>query len=592
MRTHSCGGLRETDVGQKVRLCGWVHRRRDHGGLTFIDLRDRWGLTQVVFNPKSDPALHAKAKELRPEFCVAVGGKVSVRPAGTENPKIATGRIEVVAEQLEILNPSLTPPFEIADPGEVSEELRYTYRFLDLRRPDLRERLILRHRVLKAIRRLLEEEDFIEVETPILTKSTPEGARDYLVPSRLNPGQFYALPQSPQLFKQLLMVAGFDRYYQIAHCFRDEDLRADRQPEFTQLDLEISFTDEEMIFSLMERLLAAVWKEALRQPLETPFPRLSYRECMDRFGTDKPDLRYGMELVDLTRSFGETGFQRFREVIEKGGVVKGFVATGGAVLSAKAVDSFTEAAKRLGAHGLVSIRVAERELICPMAKHLGEPTLRRVVADSQARVGDLILLVADLPDPAAAVLGALRSLLAQELKLIPEGLFSFVWVSDFPLFRYNSELKRWDSEHHPFTAPHPEDLKRLESDPGKVRARSYDLVLNGTELGSGSIRIHQREVQEAVFRVLGIPDEEVRERFGFLLEAFRFGAPPHGGIAPGIDRLVALMTGASSIREVIAFPKTQKAVDLMTGAPSQVNEAQLREVGISVRGAVPVVKSG
>ena len=582
MRTHTCGSLGLDEVGRSVRLCGWVHRRRDHGGLIFFDLRDRWGLTQVVFNPKADAELHAKAKELRPEYCVAIQGKVSIRPAGTENPKIPTGKIEVITDQLEILNPSMTPPFEIAEDAEVSEELRYTYRYLDLRRESLRNRLIIRHKVLEVIRRVLSEAEFIEVETPILTKSTPEGARDYLVPSRLNPGKFYALPQSPQLFKQLLMVAGFDRYYQIARCFRDEDLRAERQPEFTQLDLEMSFVDEETIFALMEKVFSAIWKDLLHQSLETPFPRLTHTECLERFGTDKPDLRFGMELVDMTPLFAATSFRAFREIVDSGGKVKGLVAAGGAVLSGKAVDALTDVAKAAGGHGLVTVRITEKELLSPVAKHLGEETLRKAAAHAHARTGDLLLLVADKPEAAASVLGALRTHLASSLNLIPEGRFAFCWVTDFPLFRFNPELKRWESEHHPFTAPKREDLPFMEKDPGRVRSRSYDLILNGIELGSGSIRIHQRSVQEEIFRILGLPPGEVQERFGFLLDAFRYGAPPHGGIAPGIDRLISLLTGASSIREVIAFPKTQKAVDLMTGAPADVTEAQLKEVGISV----------
>ncbi|MCM8812259.1 MAG: aspartate--tRNA ligase [Candidatus Omnitrophica bacterium] len=583
IRTRTCGELTEKAIGQEAVLNGWVHRRRDHGGLIFIDLRDRWGITQVVFNPAQGTDTHTKAKDLRSEYCVAVKGTVAKRPAGTENPKIATGMIELIANRLEIFNPSLTPPFEIAEETELNEELRYQYRYLDLRRQSNLQRLVLRHEVLRVMRRVLEDERFIEVETPVLTKSTPEGARDYLVPSRLNPGKFYALPQSPQLFKQILMVAGFERYYQIARCFRDEDLRADRQPEFTQLDLEMSFVNEEMIFSLMEKLFSDVWKEVLHRDLPVPFPRLTYEESMRRFGTDKPDLRYGMELIDLTPLFAETSFQRFREVVAKGGVVKCVVVPEATRLSGKVIDGFTEAAKHLGAQGLVTIRLTEKEWICPVAKHLGEETLQRAVGQAKARPGDLILMVADQPAITARVLSGLREHSARLMELIPKGEFRFVWLTDFPLFQWDPELKRWQSEHHPFTAPRQEDIPLLEKEPQKVRSRSYDLVVNGVELGSGSIRIHERNVQEAIFRVLGLEPREVQERFGFLLEAFQYGAPPHGGIAPGIDRLITLMTDAPSIREVIAFPKTQKGVDLMTQAPSDVREDQLKEVGISVR---------
>lgn len=581
-----CGGLRASDVGKTVTVCGWVHRRRDHGGLTFIDLRDRSGILQVVFHPK-EPQVHARAKDLRAEYVVQIQGVVRARPAGTENPKLATGTVELEATEVQILNPSLTPPFEIAEEVEVAEEVRYAYRYLDLRRPIVQERLIVRHQVVRVIREFLDREGFVEVETPILTKSTPEGARDYLVPSRLNPGKFFALPQSPQLFKQLLMVAGFERYYQIARCFRDEDLRADRQPEFTQLDLEMSFVDEEEIFCLMERLLHEVFRQVAGRGISIPFPRMSYAEALQRFGTDKPDLRYGMTLTDVTDCFRDTGFERFKQVVASGGIIKGFVVprgaghpSGGWVVGTKEVDRLTEMAKTFGAKGLVSVRVNPQELVSPVAKHVGEPTLARVVETMGAQIGDLVLLVADVPKVAHDVLDRLRRLLGEQLHLIPEDRWEFVWVVDFPLFTYNAQTQRWESEHHPFTAPREEDVPNLASDPGAVRARSYDLVVNGSELGSGSIRIHSPEVQQQIFRILGMGEQESQARFGFLLEAFRYGAPPHGGIAPGIDRLVALLTGSPTIREVIAFPKTQKAVCLMTGAPGDVRPEQLQELGL------------
>lgn len=582
-RTHTCGELTAGQAGERVRLAGWVHRRRDHGGLIFIDLRDRFGLTQVVFNPEGDRDLHARAEGLRAEFCVEIEGRVTVRPKGTENPKLATGAIEVRAERLTVLSASDTPPFEVEAEGkELSEELRFAHRYLDLRRSGRLRHLEVRHRVVRVIRRVLDEAGFLEIETPVLTKSTPEGARDFLVPSRLNPGSFYALPQSPQLYKQLLMVAGVDRYYQIARCFRDEDLRADRQPEFTQLDLEMSFVTEQEIFSLTERIFREIWSEVLGKELEVPFERLTFEECMRRFGTDKPDLRFGLEIQDLTGVFEGSGFERFRSVLEGGGRILGVAAPGGGSLSAKAVDALTETAKVHGAKGLVSVRVTSEGLVCPVSKHLETDRLRRAVEAAGAGLGDLLLLVADAELRARTALGAAREDLIGRLNLEPKRPFAFAWVTGFPLFQYNEEGARWDSEHHPFTAPVEEDLPFLEKEPGRVRARSYDLVVNGIELGSGSIRIHRRDVQEAVFRVLRLDSKEASERFGFLLEAFRFGAPPHGGIAPGLDRLVALLTGAPSIREVIAFPKTQKGMDLTVGAPSPVSEQQLKELGISL----------
>ncbi|PIQ82867.1 MAG: aspartate--tRNA ligase [Candidatus Omnitrophica bacterium CG11_big_fil_rev_8_21_14_0_20_64_10] len=583
IREHLALDLAEARPGAAARLAGWVHRRRDHGGLIFIDLRDRSGLVQVVFDPKGDAQLHRQAEQLRSEFCVAVEGEVAPRPAGTENPKLPTGRVEVRARKLTILNPSPTPPFEIVEGAPLSEELRYTYRYLDLRREKPRRLMRLRHDIVQAMRRFLDQEQFLEIETPVLNKSTPEGARDFLVPSRLSPGKFYALPQSPQLFKQILMVAGAERYYQVARCFRDEDLRADRQPEFTQLDLELSFTDEEEIFSIMERLFAAIWQAVRGEKLPTPFPRLTYTEAMARYGTDKPDLRFGMELTELTELFRETGFKRFQEVIGAGGRVVGLAAPGGADFSRKDLDDLIQVAKSAGAGGLVPVQVTANGLVCPVLKHLGEEALQKAVAEARVPAGGLLLLAADRPRMAQAALGACRLELAKRLKLIPESGFRFLWVTEFPMFHYNEQEKRWEAEHHPFTAPFEADLPAMEKEPGKIRSRAYDLVINGVELGSGSIRIHRKETQEGVFRVLGIPEPEALDRFGFLLEAFRYGAPPHGGIAFGVDRLTALLGGADSIREVIPFPKTQKGIDLMVGSPTEVSSDQLKGLGLGLK---------
>jgi aspartyl-tRNA synthetase len=582
-RTHNCGELTGKDTGKEVVLAGWVHRRRDHGGLIFIDLRDREGITQVVFNPESSKELHQAAQSLRNEYVVAAEGRVRNRPKGTENPRIKTGEIEVEAAKLTVLSAAQTPPFEIEDESQISEELRFTYRFLDLRRKPARDKLIIRHKVCQITRNFLDKEGFIEIETPILTKSTPEGARDYLVPSRVNPGKFFALPQSPQLFKQILMVAGMDKYFQIAKCFRDEDLRADRQPEFTQLDIEMSFIDVDDILDLTERLMKEIFKKAIDLDLKIPFPRLKHRETVDRFGTDKPDTRFGMELIDLTDTLKGGQFQTFEKVITAGGIVKALNFKGKADLSRSEIDVLTELAIKLGAKGLAWFKAGDGNVESPIAKFFDEARIKAMLKKTDAAKGDLILLVADKQDIVNGALGQLRLAIAEKYGLIPKGSFNFLWVVEFPWFKYNDEEKRWEAEHHPFTAPYEEDLQFIESAPQKVRAKAYDLVLNGVEISSGSIRIHDRQTQSRIFKAIGLSDEEAEARFGFLLEAFSYGAPPHGGIAPGLDRLIAMMTGSASIRDVIAFPKTQKAVCFMTGAPSDVSEKQLKELGLSLK---------
>ncbi|MFH1778898.1 MAG: aspartate--tRNA ligase [Candidatus Omnitrophota bacterium] len=582
-RTHTCGELTKKDIGKKVLLCGWVHKRRDHGGLIFIDLRDREGITQIVFNPKKSKDLHEAAGALRSEYVIAIEGEVEKRPKGTENPRLKTGEVEVAINKLIVLNPSLTPPFEIEDEGQISEELRFTYRFLDLRRKPSRDRIFIRHKIYQAIRNFLDKEGFIEVETPILTKSTPEGARDYLVPSRLNPGKFYALPQSPQLFKQILMAAGFDKYFQIAKCFRDEDLRADRQPEFTQLDMEMSFVNEEDIFDITERLMKDIFKKTIGVDLKIPFPRLKYHEAMERFGTDKPDTRFEMELVDLTDILKGSEFQAFEKVVSQTeGIIKGLNLKGKANLSRSDIDSLIQLAVQSGAKGLTYLKVSDSGIESPIAKFFKDKRLKMAIKKMAAKKGDLVLLIADKKGTANDALSQLRLAIAQKFNLIKKYRFDFLWVTEFPLFKYNEEERRWESEHHPFTAPFEEDLPFIEKEPKKVRARAYDLVLNGVEVGSGSIRIHDKSTQSRIFKAIGLSDEEAKNRFGFLLEAFSYGTPPHGGIAPGLDRLIAMMTNATSIREVIAFPKTQKAVCFLTGAPSDVSEQQLKELGFQI----------
>lgn len=546
--------------------------------MLFVDLRDRDGIVQIVFHPDDAPELHSAAERLRGESVVRIEGAVRVRPDGTLNEDLATGEIEVVAGSLEVLAEAETPPFPIEDRVDADEALRLRYRYLDLRRPEMASVLALRHRTLRAIRRFLDDRGFVDVETPMLTRSTPEGARDFLVPSRLQPGTFYALPQSPQLFKQILMVAGLDRYYQIVRCFRDEDLRADRQPEFTQLDVEMSFVSEEDVMLLVEGLFASLWSEAVKAAPTTPFPRMTYDEAMRRYGSDKPDTRYGMELADVTEAFRGTGFRAFANALEAGANVKGFAAPGAARWSRKNLDGLVVEAQARGASGLVWVAVTAEGDRSPVEKHVSEQEIGAVKEATGAGLEDLVLLVADQEPRANTVLDGLRRLMARRLDLVPGDRWDFVWVTDPPLFEWNEDEGRWGSVHHPFTSPSGDELA-----PETARARAYDIVLNGWELGGGSVRIHRPEVQERVFEVLGLSAGEAREKFGFLLEAFRYGVPPHGGIAIGLDRVVMLLGGLDNIREVIAFPKTQSGADLLTGAPAQVDERQLRDLGLHLR---------
>jgi len=581
-RTATCGQLRAGDAGTTTVLQGWCHRQRDHGGIIFIDLRDRYGLTQVVVNPQISPAAHAVASECRSEYVLEIIGTVNLRPEGTVNPNLPTGAIEVSAESVSILNPSLTPPFSVSDETIVDESVRLKYRYLDLRRPEMANNLALRHRVIKHIRDFLDERDFLEIETPMLIKSTPEGARDYLVPSRVHPGEFYALPQSPQQLKQLLMVAGVDRYFQIARCFRDEDLRADRQPEFTQLDLEMSFVSQEDILNVIEELLITMVEKLTTKRLNKPFPRLTYAESLAQYGSDKPDLRFGMHMVDISDIAANCDFEVFRGAVAEGGQVKAIRAQGAGGYSRKQIDDLVTAARGFGAKGLAWAARDGEGIRSSFAKFLTEGQMAAIFERTEMGPGDLLLAIADKPGVVAAALGALRLEMGRRLGLLDENLLAFAWVVDFPLVEWNESEKRYDATHHPFTMPKPEDLHLLDSEPLKVLADCYDVVCNGTEVGSGSIRIHRRDIQEKVFGLLNYSKEEVQKRFGHMLEAFEFGAPPHGGIAPGIDRLVMLLADAKSIRDVMAFPKNQAAVDLMLNAPSPVDAVQLRDLHLSV----------
>lgn len=580
-RTHFCNDLGQANIGEEVTLMGWVLRRRDHGGVIFIDLRDRYGITQVVFNPELNEETHSKAHALRSEWVLAIRGKVAPRPEGMVNAKLKTGEIEILVDELRILNKSKTPPFPLDEEVEVSDNLRLKYRYMDMRRPQMSEALVMRHKACQAMRSYLNEQNFLEVETPMLTRSTPEGARDYLVPSRVNPGRFYALPQSPQLFKQLLMVAGMDRYYQIVRCFRDEDLRADRQPEFTQVDMELSFVNEEDIYQVAEGMISRLFKETKGLELAPPFARMTYQEAMERFGTDKPDTRFGLELTNLTDIVRECGFKVFRTIVEKGGMVKSINAKGCATFSRKDLDDLTAYAGNFGAKGLAWVKMKEDgEWQSPIAKFFTDEERANMTAVLKAETGDLLFFVADKPFVVHSALAELRLELARRLDLMQDDTFNFLWVTDFPLLEYDHDEKRHTAVHHPFTAPSEEDIELLDTDPGQIRSRAYDLVLNGTEIGGGSIRIHQQDIQEKVFKALNISEEEAQDKFDFLLQALELGAPPHGGIAFGLDRLMMIITGRDSIRDVIAFPKTQKASCPMTEAPASVARKQLTELSL------------
>lgn len=581
-RTHSCGALKREDVGRQVVLAGWVHTNRDHGGLIFIDLRDREGITQLVFDPSEAPAAHALAATLRSEFVVLAQGRVLARTPETVNPKMPTGEIEVRVTEVQILNRALTPPFQVEEDLDVSEDLRLRYRYLDLRRLCMQRNLRLRHRMLRAVHGYLDSQGFLEVETPYLLKSTPEGARDYVVPSRVYPGSCYALPQSPQMLKQILMVSGCQAYYQIARCFRDEDLRADRQPEFTQIDLEMSFVDQDDLLGKVEGLMAEVFRACGLPAPSLPLPRMTYAEAMRRFGSDKPDQRFGLELKDITAVARQAEFKVFAEAANAGGLVKGMAVPGGASFSRQEIDSLIAASQKFGAKGMAWFKVAAQGLESNLTKYFTPAQLAEIQTILEGRPGDLLVFIADQPQVTNDVLSRLRLQIGGQLGLIPSDQWHLSWIVDFPLFHYDAANRRWDPEHHPFTAPHPDDLHLLDSETGQVRSQSFDLVLNGCEIASGSIRIHQSPLQARIFKLIGLSEQEAKEKFGFLLEAFEYGAPPHGGLAIGLDRLVMLTAGERTIRDVIAFPKTQRAQDLLTGAPGPLQDEQLRELHIKI----------
>jgi len=587
-RSCYCGKVDESFIGKEIVVSGWVHSRRDHGGVIFIDLRDREGLVQIVFQPEKKE-IFSKAEHLRSEYVLSVKGLVRNRPEGTVNPNMFTGKVEIVVNELEIINTSPVLPLEVDDYKETSEEIRLKYRYLDLRRPSFQKNFIIRHKISQTIRQYLNDEGFLEIETPFLTKSTPEGARDFLVPARLSHGCFYALPQSPQIFKQILMVAGFDKYYQIARCFRDEDLRADRQLEFTQVDMEMSFIDEEDIMTIVENMLSKIFKDVLNKEIKTPFERMPYDEAMLRFGSDKPDTRFAMEIKDFTKELANCGFGVFKNVIAKGNVVRGLCITGGAKFSRSEIDGLTKFVGEFGAKGLAWMKITSNGAESNIVKFFTKEEIDTIINKLEAKDGDLVVFLADEPEIVAQGLGALRIKMGKELGLIDKNKFNFLWVVDFPLFAWDKEEKRWVANHHPFTAVKDEDVDKLtQEQAGKAKARAYDVILNGVELGGGSIRIHKSDMQAKVFNLLNITEESAKEKFGFLLDALTYGAPPHGGLAIGFDRLCALLVGEESIREVIAFPKTQKAICPLSNAPAEVAEKQLRELGIKINKKIEV----